>query len=298
MRLPSWPTSFQTNCCRACSHKQQTTYLERNVALEGDLRTERSGATAIQSAVSGAWLAQVFAERGQFEEAIAHAEDAIRIAEAADHPYSLFYGLFGLSFAHLHRRDLPRATKVVERCVDLCRTWEFANHARHPAAALGVVYALTGRTDEALLLVAGALEEFPTRQIHEPTFILLCAGMTYLSVGWLDEANNHAREALALTRRVGARGNEAHALCLNGNIATVAGAEHAEGYYRQALALAEPRGMRPLVAHCHLGLGKMHHRVGNPGQAQEHLTTATAMYREMGMTYWLEQAEAVMRQPC
>jgi hypothetical protein len=31
-------------------------------------------------------------------------------------------------------------------------------------------------------------------------------------------------------------------------------------------------------------------------QAQEHLTTATTMYREMGMTYWLEQAEAELRQ--
>jgi hypothetical protein len=59
--------------------------------------------------------------------------------------------------------------------------------------------------------------------------------------------------------------------------------------------LAEPRGMRPLVAHCRLGLGKMHHRMGDPGQAKGHFTIATAMYREMGMTYWLEQAEAEMR---
>jgi deoxyxylulose-5-phosphate synthase len=27
-------------------------------------------------------------------------------------------------------------------------------------------------------------------------------------------------------------------------------------------------------------------------ETQEHLTTATTMYREMGMTYWLEQARA------
>jgi len=54
--------------------------------------------------------------------------------------------------------------------------------------------------------------------------------------------------------------------------------------------------MRPLAAHCHFGLGKMHHRAGDHGQAQEHLTTAMAMYREMAMTYWLEQAAAEMRQ--
>jgi hypothetical protein len=57
-------------------------------------------------------------------------------------------------------------------------------------------------------------------------------------------------------------------------------------------SLAEPRGMRPLVAHCHLGLGKLCRQTGQREQAREHLTNATAMYREMGMTYWLEQAEA------
>jgi Tetratricopeptide repeat len=65
-----------------------------------------------------------------------------------------------------------------------------------------------------------------------------------------------------------------------------------EAHYRQALALAEPRGMRPLLAHCHLGLGKLYHRTDKREPAREHLATATTMYRELGMTYWLEKAEA------
>jgi hypothetical protein len=62
------------------------------------------------------------------------------------------------------------------------------------------------------------------------------------------------------------------------------------------LALAEPRGMRPLVAHCHLGLGKLSRRTGKLEQAREHLTTATTMYRETDMQFWLEQAEAEMKE--
>jgi Tetratricopeptide repeat len=96
------------------------------------------------------------------------------------------------------------------------------------------------------------------------------------------------------------QGFGAHAQHLLGDIATHlqhgSNSEHAEGHHRQALALAEPRGMRPLVAHCHRGLGALCRRTRNRGQAQEHLTTAMAMYREMGMTYWLEQAEAELRQ--
>jgi len=45
-----------------------------------------------------------------------------------------------------------------------------------------------------------------------------------------------------------------------------------------------------LVAHCHLGLGRLYRRTGKRQEAQEHLATATTMYREMGMTYWLEKA--------
>ena len=100
---------------------------------------------------------------------------------------------------------------------------------------------------------------------------------------------------MALTRRLGARGSEAHALCLAGDVASTGGAEDAPGYYREALALAGELGMRPLVAHCHLGLGKLHRCTVKRERASERLTTATTMYREMDMRYWLEQAEAESR---
>jgi hypothetical protein len=68
----------------------------------------------------------------------------------------------------------------------------------------------------------------------------------------------------------------------------------AEAELTEALAIAEELGMRPLVAHCHLGLGKLYRRTDKREQAREHLATATTMYREMGMTYWLEKVEAEM----
>src|SRR4029434_9260061 len=120
-------------------------------------------------------------------------------------------------------------------------------------------------------------------------------GRTCLLLGRIDEA-----------QRLGARAVEsspchpgfaAHALHLLGDIATHPDrfdAERSEAHYRQALALAEPRGMLPLVAHCHLGLGKLYLCTGQGEQAREHLTTATTMYREMGMTYWLARAVAEM----
>jgi len=55
--------------------------------------------------------------------------------------------------------------------------------------------------------------------------------------------------------------------------------------------------MRPLVAHCHLGLGKLYRCTGKGQESHEHLTSAATMYREMGMGFWLEQAQAGPRGP-
>ena len=65
--------------------------------------------------------------------------------------------------------------------------------------------------------------------------------------------------------------------------------------YREAADVAERLGMRPLLAHCHLGLGKLSRRSGRHEQARAHLTTTTTMYRDMDMRFWLEQAEAESR---
>jgi class 3 adenylate cyclase/tetratricopeptide (TPR) repeat protein len=270
---------------------EAATLLECNTALEGDLRYERFGAPGIQSALSGGLLADVHSQLGRFDEAIGHAEAAVQIAETADHPFTLHLGLFALGLAHLRRGDLPRATQVLERGHDLCRTWQIAVERPLVGATLGVAYALAGRADEALPLVAGAVEAFRSRQRHNrPALIPLCAGTTCLSAGRIDEAASYAGEAVALTRRLGARGSEAHALCLAGDVASTGGAEDAEGFYRAALALADELGMRPLVAHCHLGLGKLYERTDKREPAREHFTIATEMYREMDMLFWLERA--------
>jgi hypothetical protein len=68
----------------------------------------------------------------------------------------------------------------------------------------------------------------------------------------------------------------------------------AETHFQQALALAEELGMRPLVAHCYLGLGTLYGKISWTEQAHTTLTTAIELYRTMDMTFWVPQAEATL----
>jgi predicted protein tyrosine phosphatase len=68
----------------------------------------------------------------------------------------------------------------------------------------------------------------------------------------------------------------------------------AEAHYRQALALADELGMRPLVAHCHRGLGTLYATAGQWEQARVELAAAIDLYRAMDMTFWLPQTEAAL----
>jgi tetratricopeptide (TPR) repeat protein len=112
------------------------------------------------------------------------------------------------------------------------------------------------------------------------------------------DARAAAQRALGLARQHKERGYEAYTLRLLGEIAAredPLDIGKAEDHYRQALALAEKLGMRPLVAHCHVGLGKLYWRSGNLLQAKEHLNKGVAMMREMEMGVWLERAEAELK---
>jgi tetratricopeptide (TPR) repeat protein len=130
--------------------------------------------------------------------------------------------------------------------------------------------------------------------------LLAYVGEAHLLAGRRDDAVAVAQRALDLAHRQKERGNEAWVLRLLGDIAVHADPpdlESAEGHYNQALARADELEMRPLQAHCHLGLGKLYQRTRKQAQAQEHLVMAAAMYREMDMGVWLEKAEAELGPP-
>jgi tetratricopeptide (TPR) repeat protein len=119
----------------------------------------------------------------------------------------------------------------------------------------------------------------------------------YLNGGRLPEAGQMAMRALELARRQEQRGEEARAMWVLGEIAARSAPAEAEGRYLSAEALAGALGMRPLVALCRLGLGRLGRHSGDHQRAHHQLADAARMFHEMDMRFWLEQAEADLKSP-
>jgi len=269
--------------------------LLRNVLplLEGDRSRERFGLTGFPAVLARGYLSWLLSDLGKFEEGIALGQEGFRLAEVLNHPYSLTFASWTLAPLHFARRELDHAVRLLERGVTVSREWNLTLHALQNAGLLGYTYALLGRTAEGIPLLEEALStsEAMRHGVVYPLF-LMYLGEAYALADRRDLAFELARRALALAHERGQRPYEAQALRLVGEITACHDLpEHAYSYYRTALALAEELGMRPLVAHCHLGLSKLSWRTGERQDAQEHRLVATNMYREMGMTYWLKQAQ-------
>jgi len=181
-------------------------------------------------------------------------------------------------------------------------------YAPRVLASLGTVYTVTGSAKNGLaFLQRAATEGEANRILYEHAMILIQLDEAHLGDS-PEHAERNATRALEVARQHGERGNEAWAVHLLSRVAaacpSAAGSSAAHPsaqddaaftHTTRAMTLAKELGMRPLVAHCHLGLGTLYRRTAKNQEAREHLTTATTMYREMDMRFWLEQAEAEMR---
>jgi class 3 adenylate cyclase/tetratricopeptide (TPR) repeat protein len=269
-------------------------------SLEDDLSRECFGLPGYPSVMSRAWLALSLAGRGEFDEGITYGREGLRMAQTLDHPFSLGVTCWGLASLYDLKGEFGQALPLLERALALSREWNLTVLAPFAMEGMGYGYALSGRVAEGISFLQEALtdcEALGLGIIHSQ--VLVALGEACVLAQRLEDALAFARRALMVARERKKRGSEAWALRLLGEIACCAdGAdvEEAETHYHQAMALASELGMRPLVARCHLGLGKLYRRSGRRQQAQEHLTTATALFREMDMGFWRENADREMKE--
>jgi tetratricopeptide (TPR) repeat protein len=277
-------------------HRRAAAFLERAVDGSGGERLhERMGLAHVASVLSRSWLVRCLAELGEFDEGVRLGQEAMQIADAAGHPISQVAARLAVGAVELGRGELPTAILTLEEALEIERRYHGSNWLPHVQAVLGYAYVLARRAADGFSLLERA--GGPPR--HGQALRAAWLAEAHLSVGRIDQAQRLADEALALAGDLHERGHEAWARRLRGEIASRCdppNVDQAEGHYRQAMTLAAELGMRPLVAHCHLGLGKLYRRVAPRHLTRQQLTTAATLYREMAMGFYLAQAEAALDQ--
>jgi class 3 adenylate cyclase/tetratricopeptide (TPR) repeat protein len=263
--------------------------------VESGERLEFGGESLPLTVMAAHWLAVCLSQLGRFPQAVARAEQALRIAESMDQPYGLVTGHRAMGFVDLMQGKFQTAIPSLERALDICQTAKLSLVFDGTASALGYAYALAERLDAGIQLLNQAVQHPAATGSGYHSLFMSRLGEAYVMAGRVAEADAVAARALTLSRECSEHGHEAWVLRLLGEIAVrrdPLDAEAAERHYRQAVALASELGMRPLVAHCHLGLATLYRRTGKSDQAQEHAATAATMYSEMDMDFYRKKAEA------
>jgi transcriptional regulator with AAA-type ATPase domain/tetratricopeptide (TPR) repeat protein len=276
-------------------YRQAAAFFRANAdALVGERERERFGLPQLPSVHSRMCLAWSQAELGEFDDALARAQQAVAIAEAVDQPLSRTVACTALGVVLVRRGEHARAIAALEQALGLIRDWSIPLWFPRVASLLGIAYALGGRPDEGVPLIERAVERATTMRLVGGLALLVGyhADACRLA-GRLDEAGALAARATALAREHRERGYEAMALRVAGEVAlTRDDVAAAETSLADARARAEALGMQPLLNHCRLGLGIVARRQGKVEDGRQHFAAARAGYAALGMVAWVSRADA------
>ncbi len=244
------------------------------------------------------YLTWSLAELGRFDEGAVRADEGIRFGDTVQYPFTRLLAQLGAGVLALRKGEHQAAISVLERGLDISRaaqlgTLGYYNLVAFQASAL----TQTGHADEALPMLEQIVEQSASHGVMSDHLLALTPlGEALLAVDRVSDAREVATRAVELSQKLNQGGQQAYALRLMAETQHALGSDEAESSYRLALALAEDLGMRPLRAHCRLGLGKLYRRVGRVDEAHAELTAAITMLRDMGMAHWLPEAEAELAQ--
>jgi predicted ATPase/class 3 adenylate cyclase len=276
--------SFQGN------HRQVVELVATNLAaIPAGREGEHFGAAIPMAVFDRCWLVRSLAELGRFSEASRHEAEMFRLIERRQHWFTIGQANYYATLVHILRSDWVSAHRQIERSIDAYRAGNVLLVLPQAIAHSAWCNAELGNLDE-----AGSRQHEAERllQSHEDKSVFFPLEWAYRSLSHtalirrqIDQARRFAHRALDFSK---CDGEVAHALRLLGDIGIQDqrfDADESKVHYEKALALAETRDMRPLIAHCHFGLGRLHRRTENLDLARQHLVTATTMYREMDMHY-------------
>lgn len=244
------------------------------------------GNPAPASVFNRAFMAMSLAQLGRFAEAATYETEAIDLAEPTQNAFALAVAHVSVPTLHTLRGDWVTALMRVERYIAAARTGNILSFLSTALAASAWILAESGEHDEALHRIEESrqlLDRQAAKGIGNLGGSYGSLGRACLALGRIDRARAYGKRALELSQSM--PGVAAHAQQLLGDVSRKhdPGGTESETFYRKALALAEPRGMRPLEAQCHAGLAALYgSSVHRRSEAELHWRLSADIQRQLG----------------
>lgn len=226
--------------------------------IEGELKLRQTGTTGTASLLALVCLAKTQAITGNSAAAFETIGKAGEVAATTRKPFDQSYGKVGRGFCLLMHNEPWAAVKELEEALKLARSADIALLIPSSQRYLGRAYALTGRLQEAELLLRDALERTTAAGL---------LGMRLWSSAALGLTEVALKKSSALAtlmatlegaRRYSFRPLQAHVMRLIGSFhATTDNPTEAEAWYGRAIRLAEELGTVPESMSARRELGEL-----------------------------------------
>jgi class 3 adenylate cyclase/tetratricopeptide (TPR) repeat protein len=279
--------------------------LRTALAAIGERRFDQFGTAGIVSVICKSWLVRGLAQLGRFEEAMPFLEQAIQTAIEREHPYSLVYAYYAAGVLFLIKGEFGDAIKRLESGLAVCEASNIVVQRPLVVSCLSDAYAYAGR-------FADAIERLESESDHRKwiegtggqqlpfgkAMRMVWSSEAYLLTGRTNDAKALALHVLQVLRNGKDKGSEAWLLRILGDVdgrRTPFNAAQGLARYTAAFQLANELGMRPLQAHCYLGLGQLHACAEDFARARSELRKALELYQDLAMDFWLPSADAALR---
>ena len=280
---------------------QRQVKLHREIAqkLSGDSAYDRHGLASLPSVLSRSFLSWGLAELGEFEEAEKWGQEGLEISNQGKNLFSATWIHAALGTVYLIQGRLNTAINLLEKALSLCRAGALSVFS-FIAANLGHTYCLQENPDAALPILKEAVNPHKSNLSTAPSIYPLAAlAEVYHLKGQTQKALQSIKTAIEFFKKKGERGFEAWALYHMAKIQSQGNCENliqAIHSYRKVEAQAVELRMRPLLAHCHNGLGHLFLKINKTSESHSELLTALDLYKSMGMERWIPLVQSTIKE--
>jgi predicted ATPase len=272
-------------------------HLEQGIALS-DAIQDPFAALRDEDQINGLrcrrYLAWTLWYLGYPDQALQQSREAITLAQAWAHPYSLAWALFYAGILHCLRREAQAAQEWAEATIAMAREHEFRGLLARGTRLRGWALAARGQRAEGVAQMHQGLTAFQAAGEAglQPLFRALLAEM-YERVGQATAGLSTLDEELAQAHTRGSRWYEAELHRLKGELLLARSAGHhaeAQACFHQAFDVARSQQTKSLELRAAMSLARLWQRQGKRSQARQLLAEVYGWFSEGFDTADLQEA--------